>query len=168
MLYVYFSGANRVNGIKYSPSSAFENLYNKDWLNKDFSKRVIRDIDNSEHIKDNYIESPILGAIPPNSLSNTAKNLILLDNTSNLEYMTDLEFIGNNGLKFLVEIAGRKDIYCTCSNSIIDFSDIKDFKCICLNNNEIIVSNSVFVSSMYRYIEETIDKEEDDIMRYLL
>lgn len=56
-----------------NPSSYFDSTYKKDWLNNDFAKEVILGIDKSTHIKDNYIESPVLGAISPRDLSTGCK-----------------------------------------------------------------------------------------------
>ena len=51
----------------------FDLNVNNDWLNTDFAKRVIKGIDNSEHVVDSYIKSPFWGTIPPQRLSTGCK-----------------------------------------------------------------------------------------------
>lgn len=87
----------------------FDLNVNNDWLNTDFAKRVIKGIDNSEHIVDSYIKSPFWGTIPPQKLSTGCKNVLLMKfyPLSAIFYGTKC---GDNCLPYVLEIAQEKDL----------------------------------------------------------
>ena len=49
----------------YNTDVYFQNQYKDSWLMKPLSKEMIRDVDKSEVISANLIESPVLGPISP-------------------------------------------------------------------------------------------------------
>mgnify|MGYP003362780902 CR=1 FL=1 len=75
--------------------SFFDSHYEVDWLNNDWSKRAISEIDKSNHIQDHMIESPYLGIIPPVRLSGGVKTLITMKNY-NKDEEGPIIFYGNN------------------------------------------------------------------------
>jgi hypothetical protein len=82
-----------------------------DWLNRPYVKKIIKDIDKSDAIKDEYIESPVLGAIPSLMLSDGCKAVILME-------VLDEPHIygsrcGDNCVPDILEIAERKDVTLT-------------------------------------------------------
>lgn len=54
------------------------NQYRDDWLTKPLSKEIIQDVDKSEVVSANLIDSPVLGAISPKELSGGVKTLLLM------------------------------------------------------------------------------------------
>ncbi len=48
------------------------------WLEDDEVKRMIEDVDSSKVLSSHAIESPVMGIIPPTSLSGGVKTLILI------------------------------------------------------------------------------------------
>ena len=58
----------------------FKNSYKEKWINDNFTKEMIKDIDKSDVINDNLIKSKILGDISPLQLSTGVKTLILIIN----------------------------------------------------------------------------------------
>lgn len=86
---------------------AFNRLYQEEWMEDQFVKDMILDVDKSKVLDKYCIESPILGQIPPEKLSGGVKALILM-------YETDFEIwataCGDNCSKWILEIAKRKDI----------------------------------------------------------
>ena len=102
-------------------SDYFDAEYENDWFNKDIAKAIIRGIDNSEHIKDGYIESPVYGAISPKDLSSGCKGVLLLLNKEGITVCG--ERFGDNCFKWLFKIAENKEIYITLSHYIkIDYN----------------------------------------------
>ena len=90
------------------PDSIFDLYYNNSWLNNSLAKKIIKQVDDSEHIKDAYIESPVLGAIPPQFLSTGCKNLLIAAFYKQYEteqYFTDGAKMGDNCYPLIFEIA---------------------------------------------------------------
>lgn len=83
----------------------------KEWFNRDTVKRIIKNIDNTNAIKDEYLESPIFGGMSPERLSCGCKAVILLEVLDNPNvYATKC---GDNCVPDILEIASRKDITIT-------------------------------------------------------
>jgi hypothetical protein len=93
----------------YNVSSFFDARVKNEWLNDQFVKDMVKDVDNSDIVKDRYIESKVLGAISPRELSTGVKGLILM------EYMPENEYYGtacgDNCAGWILKIAERKDIF---------------------------------------------------------
>ncbi len=47
----------------YDPDMYFNNTYDEKWITSDIARKIIKDIDKSEVLGENCIESPILGQI---------------------------------------------------------------------------------------------------------
>lgn len=92
----------------YNTSVFFKNVYEDEWLLEEDTKQMIMDIDKSKVISAKAIESPVLGGIPPTSLSGGVKTLILID------HMPDKIFnasnCGDNCAPWLLKIAEKKDV----------------------------------------------------------
>ena len=58
--------------------SYFDNVYEDEWIEDDFVKKMIQDVDHCTVISSHVIDSPILGAITPRELSGGVKVLILM------------------------------------------------------------------------------------------
>lgn len=90
---------------------------------------MILDIDKSKVISDRAIDSPVLGVIPPTSLSGGVKTLILID------HITDKIFnasnCGDNCAEWLLKIADKKDVTNKEISQILDnpsdFIDSKEY-----------------------------------------
>ena len=76
MLRIIFGDCDKVI---YNTSLYFKNTYEPEWILEDRTKQMIFDIDKSKVISDGAVDSPVLGIIPPTSLSGGVKNLILID-----------------------------------------------------------------------------------------
>lgn len=106
---------------KISNSSAyFDRHYTVDWLNNDMAKAIIKGIDNSDHIKDHVIESPVLGAIPPVWLSTGCKGCLILLNSPSGTIVSGERF-GDNCFEWLSKIGETKDIYITIHHYLADY-----------------------------------------------
>ena len=80
----------------------------KDWFNNPIVKRIIKDIDNTDAIKDEYLESPVLGAISPDRLSGGCKAVILMQVLDNaIIYGTKC---GDNCVQAILDVAKNKDV----------------------------------------------------------
>lgn len=61
-----------------TPGSYFDRNKRKDWFNRKDIKEVIREIDDTIAVKDEYLESPVFGGMSPDRLSQGCKAVILL------------------------------------------------------------------------------------------
>lgn len=86
----------------------FDNVYEDEWLEDDFVKEMIRDVDHSEVLTPHIIESPVLGAITPKELSGGVKVLILMLKDDSFIY--NMSNCGNNCAKWVLKIAEKKDL----------------------------------------------------------
>ena len=75
----------------------------------DIARKIIKDIDKSEVLGENCIESTILGQISPKDLSGGAKTLMLIYNNPNL--VINASACGDNCVKWLLQMAEEKDIF---------------------------------------------------------
>ena len=69
---------------------------------------MIRDVDHSEVIGSNLIQSPVLGAISPTQLSGGVKALILISKVRNQVF--NASRCGDNCAKWLLRIAADKKV----------------------------------------------------------
>lgn len=60
----------------YNTSVYFQNQYRDDWLTKPLSKEIIQDVDKSEVVSANLIDSPVLGAISPKGAVRWCENSV--------------------------------------------------------------------------------------------
>ena len=97
---------------------------------------MIRDVDSSEVLGTGAIDSPVMGIIPPTSLSGGVKTLILIDNLQ--DKIFNASNCGNNCAKWLLEIGKEKDITINLLH-IMDFGE-DDFE-IYIINADVTVSN---------------------------
>jgi len=96
----------------YITDEYFEFYFENNWLMDEQSKAIVKEIDNSEVISPNCIESPILGQISPDIISGGAKMLLMAlkcDFTN--EDILCSKCMGDNCLGRLMEIAENKEIY---------------------------------------------------------
>ena len=77
MLNIYYG--NMPEAI-YNTSVYFKNMYEDEWIIDPFAKEMILDIDKSMVLDQAVIDSPVMGKIPPTSLSGGVKTLILIYN----------------------------------------------------------------------------------------
>lgn len=88
--------------------SYFDNVYEDEWIEDDFVKEMIKDVDRSTVISSHIIESPVLGAITPKELSGSVKVLILMLKDDSFIY--NMSNCGNNCSKWILKIAEMKDL----------------------------------------------------------
>ena len=88
--------------------SHFNLFKEKSWFEDDFVRKVIREIDKSEVISGEYIESPVFGGIPPAMLSGSAKALILMRMSP--EFKVYATRCGDSCVPLILELAESQDV----------------------------------------------------------
>ena len=59
----------------YNTNVYFKNSYEPEWLDAELAKKMIKDIDDSEVLSGECINSPVLGQIPPERIKDVTINL---------------------------------------------------------------------------------------------
>lgn len=89
----------------------FNDEWKPEWIDSDFAKAVISDIDKSEVVNGVLIKSPVLGMISPRDLAGGTKRILLAK-----YYMPDNDMYlsitncGDNCAKWLQRIGAEKDV----------------------------------------------------------
>ena len=105
-----------------------------EWLLSEDVQRMIEDVDSSKVLSSSAIDSPVLGIIPPTSLSGGVKTLILIDKVP--DKLFNASNCGDNCAKWLLEMGRKKDITINLRH-MMDFGD-GDFELKILNTGEIV------------------------------
>ena len=105
MLHIFYGP---MDGVVLKPSIYFKNTYQPEWLMEPFAKAMIRDVDRSEVVGPQLIQSPVLGPIPPERLSGGVKTLILIWQVP--EKVFNASNCGDNCAPWLLKMGKERDI----------------------------------------------------------
>lgn len=89
-----------------STSKYFNNSYTEEWLDE-WAKKVIREIDCSELVSENLVQSPVMGPITIREISGGAKALITMN--SDPDVISNANSCGDNCAGLLAELSIQKD-----------------------------------------------------------
>lgn len=92
----------------YNTSVYFKNVYEKSWITSPMAREMIADIDRSVVGEEAVIQSPIVGQIPPTSLSGGVKTLILIANEP--QKVFNCSTCGDNCAKWILKMGRERDI----------------------------------------------------------
>ena len=111
----------------YNTAVYFKNVYEDEWITDPLSREMIADVDKSVVLGSGIIDSPVLGKIPPLSLSGGVKTLMLIDHMP--EQIFNASTCGDNCAKWLLKIGEEKDITVNLRH-LMDFGEGNfAFKC---------------------------------------
>ena len=111
----------------YNTAVYFKNVYEDEWITDPLSREMIADVDKSVVLGSGIIDSPVLGKIPPLSLSGGVKTLMLIDHMQ--EQIFNASTCGDNCAKWLLKIGEEKDITVNLRH-LMDFGEGNfAFKC---------------------------------------
>ena len=89
--------------------SYFNNTFEPEWFDDELVKEMVLDIDKTVVLSHYCMDSPVLGQIPPEMLSQGVKTLILmLKQPDMIFYATNC---GDNCAKWIIEISKRQDLH---------------------------------------------------------
>lgn len=125
-----------MDGVIMKPSIYFKNTYQPEWLTEPDAKAMIRDVDRSDVIGPNLIESPVLGPIPPERLSGGVKTLILIEHVP--EKIFNASNCGDNCATWLLHLGEKRDVTINLRH-LMDFGD-EPFEIEILNTGDIVHS----------------------------
>ena len=111
----------------YNTAVYFKNVYEDEWITDPLSREMIADVDKSVVLGSGIIDSPVLGKIPPLSLSGGVKTLMLIYHMP--EQIFNASTCGDNCAKWLLKIGEEKDITVNLRH-LMDFGEGNfAFKC---------------------------------------
>ena len=130
----------------YNTEVYFKNTYADEWLLSEEARQIVKDIDHSTVVGVNAIDSPVLGMIPPTSLSGGVKTLLLILNDP--KHIFNASTCGDNCAGWLLKLAGEKDITVNL-NHIMDFG--KEFEVYVINEKKTVnnMADLVLIAGKY-------------------
>ena len=132
----------------YNTAVFFKNDYEDEWIIDPFVKEMIRDVDRSEVLDSGVIDSPVLGKIPPLSLSGSVKTLILV--LFEPKKIFNASTCGDDCAKWLLKIAADEDRTINLRH-IMDFGT-EPFEINILNADTVVHSMREFVDIAIKYV----------------
>jgi hypothetical protein len=145
MLKIYLGD---MDGVLHNVETYFKNQLDYSWLNDDFVKEVIQDVDKSTVESVQCINSPVLGQIPPTSLSGGTKALILMKFLD--DRVINASNCGDNCAKWILKLGEEQDLTINL-NHIMDFGT-QEFCAEILNDNSMILGMKEFVMKAIEYL----------------
>ncbi|MBM6854560.1 DUF4869 domain-containing protein [Mediterraneibacter glycyrrhizinilyticus] len=118
----------------YNTAVYFKNVYEEEWITQPQAKEMILDVDKSVVLDGGVIDSPVMGKIPPVSLSGGVKTLILIANEPDKVF--NASTCGDNCAKWLLKMGNDRDITINLRH-IMDFGD-GEFCIKILNSGQIV------------------------------
>ncbi len=145
MLKIYFG---EMENVLHNVETYFKNQMEESWLEDSFAKEVIADVDKSELVSSHCIISPVLGQIPPVSLSGGTKALLLMKNQN--ERIVNASNCGDNCAKWILKLGQMQDLTINL-NHVIDFGK-GAFEAEILNDNTTVHSMKELVLKAVEYL----------------
>lgn len=138
----------KVKDVVYNTSLFFKNQYVPEWLDDGEVREMIADVDKSKVLGSHAIESPVMGIIPPVSLSGGVKALILIKEMP--DKLFNASNCGDNCAKWLLRIGKEQDVTVNLRH-IMDFGD-EPFDIRIVNTGEIVHDMLSLARTAGRYV----------------
>ena len=135
----------------YNTSVYFKNTYEPDWIESELAKKMITDVDDSDVLSGECINSPVLGQIPPERLSGGVKTLLLMLNAP--DKIFNASTCGDNCAKWILEIGKRKDLTINLRH-MMSFGHETEFEIKIANGGEIVHSMRELIPVASKYLNE--------------
>lgn len=145
MLNVYFGD---MPDAIYNTAVYFKNTYQDAWITDDFGREVILDVDRSEVVSANLIESPALGSITPLMLSGGVKTLLLIKHDQ--RHVFNASTCGDNCAKWLLRMAEKKKVAVNLYH-VMDFGG-QGFKIRVANSGKIVHTMTELIRESAEYL----------------
>ena len=124
----------------------------RDWFNDPLVKKIIKDIDNTIAVKDEYLESPVFGGMSPERLFCGCKAVILMYVQDRPVYGTKC---GDNCCKSIMEVARRKDILICLRHCLVGWGS--DVEATFVETGRTVHTEGEFVHEFYRCFHHDYD-----------
>ena len=135
----------------YNTNVYFKNTYEPEWFETELAKQIVREVDDSEVLSSECIQSPVLGQIPPERLSGGVKTLLLILNEPGRIF--NASTCGDNCAKWILEIGKREDVTINLRH-MMDFGKETVFEIKIKNGGEIVHSMKELIPVASKYLNE--------------
>ena len=135
----------------YNTNVYFKNTYEPEWLETELAKQMIKDVDGSDVVSGECINSSVLGQIPPERLSGGLKTLLLILNEP--DRIFNASTCGNNCAKWILEIGKQQDVTINLRH-MMSFGKDTQFDIKIKNGNEMVHSMRELIPIASRYLNE--------------
>ena len=135
-------------GAIFNTSVYFKNAYEDEWITDPVAKQMILDVDQSIVLDSGVIDSPVMGKIPPTSLSGGVKTLILMKNERSKVF--NASTCGDNCARWILKLAENEDLTINLRH-LMDFGD-GIFTIQILNTDQIVHSMKELVPIAGLYV----------------
>ena len=135
----------------YNTKFYFNNSYDPEWLVTDLAKKMIKDVDESDVLSGECINSPVLGQIPSERLSGGVKTLLLILNEP--DRIFNASMCGDNCAKWILEISKMKDATINLRHMMSFGKDTK-FEIKILNGGEVVHSMKELIPIASEYLRQ--------------
>ena len=135
----------------YNTSVYFKNTYEPEWIESELAKKMIKDVDDSDVLSGECINSPVLGQIPPERLSGGVKTLLLMLNEP--DKIFNASTCGDNCAKWILEIGKRKDLTINLRH-MMSFGHETEFEIKIANGGEIVHSMRELIPVASKYLNK--------------
>lgn len=135
----------------YNTNVYFKNTYEPEWFEAKLAKEMIKDIDDSDVLSGECINSSVLGQIPPERLSGGVKTLLLMLNEP--DKIFNASTCGDNCAKWILEIGKLKDLTINLRH-MMSFGQDAEFEIRIENGGEIVHSMRELIPIASRYLNE--------------
>ena len=132
----------------FNTSVYFKNAYEDSWITDPVAREMILDVDKSIVLDSSVIDSPVMGKIPPTSLSGGVKTLILMKNER--DKIFNASTCGDNCAKWILRLGQTDDLTINLRH-LMDFGD-GSFEICILNTNQIVHSMKELVPIAGLYV----------------
>lgn len=145
MLKIYFGN---MDNVIFNTEIYFKNDYDPEWLNDPVVRQMILDVDSSVVLSSGAIDSPVMGVIPPTSLSGGVKTLILI--LKEPEKVFNASNCGDNCAAWLLRMGKERDVTINLRH-IMDFGD-EAFEIYVMNDNVVVTNMMDLLKTAGRYV----------------
>lgn len=132
----------------FNTSVYFKNAYEDSWITDPVARKMILDVDKSIVLDSSVIDSPVMGKIPPTSLSGGVKTLILMKNER--DKIFNASTCGDNCAKWILRLGQTDDLTINLRH-LMDFGE-GSFEICILNTNQIVHSMKELVPIAGLYV----------------
>lgn len=145
MLKIYLG---EMDNVLHNVETYFKNQMDYSWLEDEFAKEVIADVDKSKVVSSHCIVSPVLGQIPPTALSGGTKALLLMKNQE--DRIINASNCGDNCAKWILKLGQAQELTINL-NHIMDFGE-GEFEAEILNDGTMVHNMKEFVWKAAEYL----------------
>jgi len=135
----------------YNTNVYFKNTFEPEWFESELAKKMIKDVDDSDVVSGECINSPVLGQIPPERLSGGVKTLLLMLNEP--EKIFNASTCGDNCAKWILEI-GKKQNLTINLRHMMSFGKDTEFIIKIQNGGETVHSMKELIPIASSYLNE--------------